>query len=170
MRFPCLRYEEARGEQQRQEAAHREELEIREAFGEGGLEAWPMFPRKKVWRVTNPDQFDGRVSQEFRVKDEESGERGGEDCARIEASRPTPTLLSCCHPPLPPPPRVEKRYDAPTVAAPVACAVSLLMGRLAGKNVSEVQCILFDMSLMSELEMARWWEANTHRFKRNVWR
>lgn len=118
------RYEEARGEQQRQEAAHREELEIREAFGEGGLEAWPMFPRKKVWRVTNPDQFDGRVSQEFRVKDEESGERG----------------------------------------------VSLLMGRLAGKNVSEVQCILFDMSLMSELEMARWWEANTHRFKRNVWR
>ena len=35
-----------------------------------------MFPGRKVHRVLDSDEFDGRVSQEFRVKDSESGERG----------------------------------------------------------------------------------------------
>ena len=35
-----------------------------------------MFPGKKIHRVLDADEFDGRVSQEFRVKDAESGERG----------------------------------------------------------------------------------------------
>merc|ERR1719247_3402444 len=55
---------------------HSEALEIRDAFGEKGLEVWPMFPGRKLHRVLDSDEFDGRVSQEFRVKDAESGERG----------------------------------------------------------------------------------------------
>ena len=57
-------------------AKHSEELEIRDAFGDSGLEVWPMFPGRKVFRVLDGDEFDGRVSQEFRVKDPGSGERG----------------------------------------------------------------------------------------------
>ena len=56
--------------------AHAEEIEIRDAFGERGLESWPMFPGRRVHRVLESDEFDGRVSQEFRTKDSESGERG----------------------------------------------------------------------------------------------
>merc|ERR1711939_1029243 len=55
---------------------HAEELEIRDAFGEGGLEVWPMFPGRKVVRTLSSEYFDGRVSAEFRAKDAESGERG----------------------------------------------------------------------------------------------
>ena len=35
-----------------------------------------MFPGRKLFRVLDSEEFDGRVSQEFRVKDAESGERG----------------------------------------------------------------------------------------------
>jgi len=70
------RYEEAKKAQQKLAQQHAEELEIRDAFGEGGLEVWPMFPGRKVHRVLDSDEFDGRVSQEFRTKDAESGERG----------------------------------------------------------------------------------------------
>ena len=35
-----------------------------------------MFPGRRVHRVLESDEFDGRVSQEFRTKDSESGERG----------------------------------------------------------------------------------------------
>jgi len=115
------RMKEARRAQEAQAEIHKEELEIRDAFGEGGLEAWPMFPGKKVWRVADGSDFDGRVSQEFRVKDAGSAEPG----------------------------------------------VSLLMGRLAGsKSATEVQCVLFDVKRMTDLDAARWWEANGHRFAR----
>ncbi len=43
--------------------------------------------------------------------------------------------------------------------------VSLLMGRSATTQTSEVQCILFDHNL-SDLEAARWWDANRHRFEK----
>ena len=77
-----------------------------------------MFPGRRVFRVLEADEFDGRVSQEFRVKDAESGERG----------------------------------------------VSLLMGRLASGTMSECQAVLFDTKLLSELEAARWYQRNAHRF------
>jgi len=99
---------------------HAEELEIRSAFGEGGLEIWPMFPGRKVHRVLESDHFDGRVSAEFRVKDAESGERG----------------------------------------------VTLLMGRLAAGKGSEAQAVLFDTKYVSDLDAARWWESNAHRFEK----
>merc|ERR1712167_490658 len=68
---------EAKREQEQLAAQHAEALEIRDAFGENpGLELWPMFPGRRVFRVLDGDNFDGRVSQEFRVKDSESGERG----------------------------------------------------------------------------------------------
>jgi len=118
------RCEAAQRDAERQAAEHALALEIRDAFGETGLETWPMFPGKRVWRVADSSNFDGRVSQEFRVKDAESGEPG----------------------------------------------VSMLMGRLAGsKSSTEVQCILFEARRMSELECARWWEAQKHRFvRRNI--
>mgnify|MGYP001177209733 FL=1 len=98
---------------------HSEELEIRDAFGDQKLEKWPMMPTKKVLRVTASEVFDGRVSQEFRVKDTDESSKG----------------------------------------------VSLLMGRSATTQTSEVQCILFDHNL-SDLEAARWWDANRHRFEK----
>ena len=58
------------------ETRHAEEMEVRYAFSEKGLEVWPMFPGKKLFRTLEPEAFDGRVSQEFRTKDAESGERG----------------------------------------------------------------------------------------------
>ena len=33
-----------------------------DAFGERGLESWPMFPGRRVHRVLESDEFDGRVS------------------------------------------------------------------------------------------------------------
>ncbi|KAL3927449.1 MAG: hypothetical protein SGPRY_002816 [Prymnesium sp.] len=69
-------YEAARKEQEEQAVKHKEELEIRDAFGDGGLEHWPMYPGKKVLRVMDGDEFDGRVSSEFRVKDAESDQAG----------------------------------------------------------------------------------------------
>ena len=70
------KYEVARRAQEQMEEQHAEVLEIRDAFGEEGLEVWPMFPGRKVHRVLDSDEFDGRVSQEFRVKDAESGAKG----------------------------------------------------------------------------------------------
>ncbi len=55
---------------------HSEELEIRDAFGDQKLEKWPMMPTKKVLRVTASEVFDGRVSQEFRVKDTDESSKG----------------------------------------------------------------------------------------------
>jgi len=115
-----VRYEKARQEQEKQALQHKEELEIRDAFGEQGLEVWPMYPGKKILRVADSDAFDGRISQEFRVKDADTNEPG----------------------------------------------ISLLMGRLATKGVQEVQCILFDTKRMTDLQAARWWEANHYRFNR----
>ena len=66
----------AKRAQEELSAKHAEELEVRDAFGDHGLEVWPMFPGRKVFRVLDGDEFDGRVSQEFRVKDPGSGERG----------------------------------------------------------------------------------------------
>merc|ERR1719454_1389389 len=70
------KYAEAKALQEQLQRSHAETLEIRDAFGEKGLETWPMFPGRKVHRVLESEEFDGRVSQEFRVKDAESGERG----------------------------------------------------------------------------------------------
>ena len=67
---------EAKATADEQAKAHAHELEIRDAFGERGLEEWPMFPGRKVFRVLESEHFDGRISAEFRVKDAESGERG----------------------------------------------------------------------------------------------
>ena len=114
------RYRETKEEADTQKRAHAETLEIRDAFGDKGLEAWPMFPGRKVFRTLESDFFDGRVSAEFRVKDSESGERG----------------------------------------------VTLLMGRLAHSKASEAQAVLFDTSLMSDLDAARWWSNNSHRFEK----
>lgn len=41
-------YEESQRQAERQAARHAEELEIRDAFGDCGLEVWPMFANKKV--------------------------------------------------------------------------------------------------------------------------
>ena len=113
------KYEEARKAQEELQRRHAEEMEVRDAFGEKGLEVWPMFPGKKLFRTLEPEAFDGRVSQEFRTKDAESGERG----------------------------------------------VTLLMGRLASGVTSEAQAVLFDTKKMTDLDAARWWESNRHRFE-----
>ena len=42
------RYEAERQKAEAMAAAHSETLEIRDAFGERGLEEWPMFPGRKV--------------------------------------------------------------------------------------------------------------------------
>jgi hypothetical protein len=115
-----LRYKEQKEQVDAQAKMHSETLEIRDAFGDKGLEVWPMFPGKKLFRVLESEMFDGRVSAEFRVKDAETGERG----------------------------------------------VTLLMGRVAHAKVSEAQAILFDTKLMSDLDAARWWTANAHRFEK----
>lgn len=113
------KYAEARKAQETLEKQHADVLEIRDAFGEKGLELWPMFPGRKVHRVLDTDEFDGRVSQEFRVKDAETGERG----------------------------------------------VTLLMGRLAGGKTAEAQAVLFESKYMSDLDAARWFGRNAHRFE-----
>ena len=98
------RYEQAREAQEREAARHREELEIRDAFGERGLEEWPMFAGKKVWRVAESEHFDGRVSAEFRVKDAASGEPGvsllmgrlaGSKASEVHSSRMRSTKRTC---------------------------------------------------------------------------
>ena len=53
-----------------------ETLEVRDAFGERGLEEWAPFPGKRIFQVTPSDQFDGRISSEFRQKDEGTDEKG----------------------------------------------------------------------------------------------
>jgi hypothetical protein len=93
---------------------------VREAFGERGLEEWPMVPGKRVLPVRPQEAFDGRISQEFRTKDPEGGERG----------------------------------------------VSLLMGRDASTMATEVQCIVFDPKFLSDVQAARWWQSNRHRFEK----
>jgi len=111
-------------EQQEKEALRKEAeeanrlLEIEQALEGRALEVWPMIPNRKVLRVADSEEFDGRVSAEYRVKDMESGERG----------------------------------------------VSLLMGRNASTRTSEPQCVLFDPNVLSDLQAARWWVANRHRF------
>ena len=104
----------------RARARQAEVIEIRDAFGEKGLETWPMFPGRKVHRVLDSEEFDGRVSQEFRVKDAESGERG----------------------------------------------VTLLMGRLAAGKTAECQAVLFEQKYLTDLDAARWFTRNAHRFER----
>jgi len=113
------KYDQAKKAQDQLAQQHAETLEVRDAFGEKGLEIWPMFPGRRVHRVLDSDTFDGRVSQEFRVKDSESGERG----------------------------------------------VTFLMGRLAHAKASEVQAVLFDSKYLNDLEAARWWQQNGHRFE-----
>lgn len=76
MKAAEAKYAQAKATCDEMSRRHGETLEIRDAFGEGGLESWPMFPGRKVCRVLGVDNFDGRVSQEFRVKDGENGERG----------------------------------------------------------------------------------------------
>lgn len=55
---------------------HNEAREILEALDGKTFEAWPMVPNRKVLRVNDSEEFDGRVSAEYRVKDMESDERG----------------------------------------------------------------------------------------------
>lgn len=43
--------------------------------------------------------------------------------------------------------------------------VSYLMGRSVATQLSEVQCVLFDARLFSELQAARWWVENEHRLR-----
>lgn len=114
---------EALRRQAEQEAqSHSDVLEIRDAFGERGLEEWAPFPGKRVFQVTKTEAFDGRISAEFRQKDSESGERG----------------------------------------------ISLLMGRNADTMTTEVQCVLFDPKYLSDVQAARWWEANRRRFEKRA--
>ena len=95
--------------------------EIKQALGGRKLETWPMVPNKRVLRVQPTDDFDGRVSSEFRVRDEKT-ERG----------------------------------------------VSFLMGRSVVTQRPEVQCVLFDPRHFSELQAARWWSENCHRFSKTT--
>uniref|UniRef100_A0A7S4BD06 Uncharacterized protein n=1 Tax=Chrysotila carterae TaxID=13221 RepID=A0A7S4BD06_CHRCT len=97
-----------------------QQIEIKDSLAGKALEVWPMFPNKRVLRVAESEEFDGRISAEYRVKDMESNEKG----------------------------------------------VSLLMGRNAATKTSEPQCVLFDSAIMSDLEAARWWVANQHRFEK----
>ena len=115
------RYEKVKGAFEREQQRHADQLEVRDAFDElGGLQEWPMVPGKRVLPVGGLEDFDGRISQEFRQKDAEGGERG----------------------------------------------ISLLMGRRADTNTTEVQCIIFDPKQLKEVQMARWWQTHRHRFEK----
>lgn len=70
------RLEEAREEAAMLRAGHAEELEVRDAFGDGGLVASAVHEGFKVVRVQSAENFDSHVGSEYRVKDAESGERG----------------------------------------------------------------------------------------------
>jgi len=69
------KYEDVRNELSAREQREAEEREIKDILGARKFEFWPMFPNKRVLRVNDSDEFDGRVSQEFRVR-EESNEPG----------------------------------------------------------------------------------------------
>ena len=43
--------------------------------------------------------------------------------------------------------------------------VTLLMGRLAHSKAQEAQAVLFDTKWMNDLQAARWWRENAHRFE-----
>lgn len=64
------KYEDVRKELSDRERREAEEREIKDILGTRSFEMWPMFPNKRVLRVNDSDEFDGRVSQEFRVKEE----------------------------------------------------------------------------------------------------
>lgn len=64
------KYEDVRRELSDRERREAEEREIKDILGTRSFETWPMFPNKRVLRVNDSDEFDGRVSQEFRVKEE----------------------------------------------------------------------------------------------------
>lgn len=71
------KYEKVKGAFEREQQRHADELEVRDAFDElGGLQEWPMVPGKRVLPVGSTEDFDGRISQEFRQKDAEGGEKG----------------------------------------------------------------------------------------------
>jgi len=71
--------EERRREAERLRAENErgaETRELLEALDGRSFEEWPMVPGRKVLRVHDSTEFDGRVSAEYRVKDVEGGERG----------------------------------------------------------------------------------------------
>lgn len=76
MREVEVKFEVLRKKAELEAQSHADVLEIRDAFGERGLEEWAPFPDKRVFQVTPTEQFDGRISAEFRQKDSESGEKG----------------------------------------------------------------------------------------------
>merc|ERR1740130_897404 len=122
MREVESKFEGLRKKAEQEAQGHAETLEIRDAFGERGLEEWAPFPGKRIFQVTPTEQFDGRISSEFRQKDEGTAEKG----------------------------------------------ISLLMGRSAALQTSEVQCILFDPKHLSDVQAARWWEQNRRRFEKRA--
>merc|ERR1740130_2607359 len=122
MREAESKFEVLRKKAEQEAQGHAEALEIRDAFGERGLEEWAPFPGKRIFQVTPTEQFDGRISSEFRQKDEGTAEKG----------------------------------------------ISLLMGRSAALQTSEVQCILFDPKHLSDVQAARWWEQNRRRFEKRA--
>lgn len=70
------KYQELMQEVENDKKARADAQEIADALEGREFESWPMFPGKKVLRVKEHEEFDGRVSAEFRCKDDESGERG----------------------------------------------------------------------------------------------
>jgi hypothetical protein len=111
------KYQELVHDVERDKKARADVKEIADALNGREFESWPMLPGKKVLRVKEAEEFDGRISAEFRCKDDESGERG----------------------------------------------VSLLMGRVYSTRAVEPQCVLFDETIFSDLDAARWWAKNAHR-------
>jgi hypothetical protein len=111
------KYQELLNDVESDKKARADVKEIADALNGREFESWPMLPGKKVLRVKEAEEFDGRISAEFRCKDDESGDRG----------------------------------------------VSLLMGRVYSTRAVEPQCVLFDETIFSDLEAARWWAKNSHR-------
>lgn len=70
------KYELLKHEVDRDNKARADAQEIAEALEWRQFESWPMLPGKKVLRVKEAEEFDGRVSAEFRCKDDESGDKG----------------------------------------------------------------------------------------------
>eukprot|EP00967_Tisochrysis_lutea_P127763 scaffold217768_cov26-Tisochrysis_lutea.AAC.1 len=70
------KYQELLQEVENDKKARADAKEILDALDGREFESWPMFPGKKVLRVKEHKEFDGRCSAEFRCKDDESGERG----------------------------------------------------------------------------------------------
>jgi len=127
LRAAKAQIEQERRTAERLRAENEKSEEVREmlqALDGRTLEAWPMVPGRKVLRVHDSNEFDGRVSAEYRVKDVQGGERG----------------------------------------------VSLLMGRSVATRQPEVQCVLFDPAVFSDIECARWWANNRYRLEKQVLR